>query len=72
MYLHCDHLMDYHNVVDFDTAWAKKKALEFTTIYVSKGKSAAANFSSTNIPPFKRALVKVFILEEFKRRGIEL
>lgn len=64
--------MDYHNVFDFDTAWAKKKAQEFTVIYISKGKSAAAKFSAENIPPYKRALVKVFIQEEFDRRGIQL
>ena len=64
--------MDYYNVVDFDTAWAKKKAKEFTAIYVANGKAAAAKFSQDNIPPYKRAMVKVFIQEEFDKRGIKL
>ncbi len=64
--------MNYDNVLDFDTAWAKRKAKEFVAIYVSRGKHAAAAFSQDNIPPYRRPTVKVFIQEEFDRRGIKL
>lgn len=62
----------YNNVVDFDTAWAKRMALRFVQVYVEKGRTAAAKFSTDNIPVAKRRTVKVFIQEEFDRRGIKL
>ena len=62
----------YTNVVDFETAWMRKKAKEFTDVYVRSGKTDAARFSAMHIPPEKRAKLKVFVQEEFKKRGIEL
>lgn len=62
----------YINVVDFQVAWAKRRAKEFTEVYVKRGKTAAAKYSRENIPPHMMHSVKVFVQEEFEKRGIVL